>query len=261
MEWIFDVRLAVIGPIIVLALVTIGIVGLLIVRRLVIPRLQVSEVDSEFTGAMVQGILVFYGLALALLAVNVLESYSDVSKVVSREATSLASLYRDVSGYPEPLRSVLREDIRVYVDGVIKEAWPLQSQGKIPTRGLAQMTKFQTDLLSFQPQGAAQEILHAETVAAYNRMYDARRMRLDAVSTGLPTIMWLVIFIGALISLVSTFFFRVADVRLHMILVTLLAMFIGIVIFMILSLDRPFRGDLGVSSAPYQLVYDQVMKQ
>jgi hypothetical protein len=73
--------------------------------------------------------------------------------------------------------------------------------------------------------------------------------------------MWFVILFGAVISLVSTFFFRVVEVKLHAILVGLLAAFIGLVIFMILSLDRPFRGDLGVSSAPYQLILDQTMKQ
>ena len=39
-----------------------------------------------------------------------------------------------------------------------------------------------------------------------------------------------------------------------------LATFIGLVIFMIVALDRPFRGDLGLPPEPYQLVYDQLMK-
>jgi hypothetical protein len=42
--------------------------------------------------------------------------------------------------------------------------------------------------------------------------------------------------------------------------VTLLSVFIGIVIFMVLALDRPFRGDLGLSADPYELIYDQLMK-
>jgi len=261
MERIFDIPLIIVGPLIIFVLVTGGILGMVLTRRLLLPRLQVSEVDSEFTGAMVQGILVFYGLALALLAINVLESYSDVSKVVSREATSIAALYRDVSAYPEPARSELRGELRKYVETVIKEAWPLQAQGKLPSKGVIQMTEFQNSLMSFQPQGASQEIIHAETVASYNRFTEVRRMRIDAISTGLPGIMWMVILLGAVISLGSTFFFRVAEVTLHAILVGLLAAFIGIVIFMILALDRPFRGDLGISPAPYQLVYDQTMQQ
>jgi hypothetical protein len=29
---------------------------------------------------------------------------------------------------------------------------------------------------------------------------------------------------------------------------------------MILALDHPFRGELGISAEPYQLIYDQLMK-
>jgi hypothetical protein len=72
--------------------------------------------------------------------------------------------------------------------------------------------------------------------------------------------MWVVIVLGAFIALTSTFFFQVADARLHGILVVLLATFMGLVVFMILALDRPFRGDLGLGSGPYQLVYEQLMK-
>jgi len=49
--------------------------------------------------------------------------------------------------------------------------------------------------------------------------------------------------------------------RVHQIQITLLAAFIGLVIFMIFALDRPFRGDLGLSPAPYQLIRDQLMKK
>ena len=44
-----------------------------------------------------------------------------------------------------------------------------------------------------------------------------------------------------------SFFFKVEDARLQGIQAPLLATFIGLVIFMIFALDRPFRGDLGLS--------------
>jgi Protein of unknown function (DUF4239) len=78
---------------------------------------------------MVHSVMVFYGLALALIAVNVFETYADVSKTVSQEATALAVLYRDVSAYPEPIRSQLQKELRDYVDYVIHEAWPFATAG------------------------------------------------------------------------------------------------------------------------------------
>src|SRR4029079_11580740 len=122
------------------------------------------------------------------------------------------------------------------------------------------MTRFQAVLLRFEPVSEGQKLLHGETLRAYNLLIQARRQRLDAVGTGLPKVMWAVIVFGAFISLSSSFFFKVEDARLHILEVLLLAVFIGLVIFMILSLDRPSRGDLGIGADPFQLVYDQLMK-
>ncbi|MEI6197993.1 MAG: hypothetical protein WCS42_27070 [Verrucomicrobiota bacterium] len=259
-DFLFDLPLAISGPAIIGSLCLFAIGGLLLVRRWVLPRLRVHTADSEFSGALVQCVMVFYGLAVALIAVNVFQTYSDVSKIVSQEATALAALYRDVSCYPEPIRPSLQGQLRDYVHYVITEAWPLQQHGKIPAGGVELMNRFQTTLVSFEPVTEGQKLLHGEALRAYNNMIQARRLRLDAVGTALPGVMWAVVLVGAIIGLSATFFFKVEDARLHGILVTLLAAFMGLVIFMILALDQPFRGDLGISAQPYQLIYDHLMK-
>jgi len=256
---LFDIPLAVMGPAIIASLCFFGLAGLVLVRRFVLPRLRIHVEDSEFSGTMVQSVMVFYGLAVALIAVTVFQTYSDVSKITSAEATSLAALYRDVSSYPMPLRAVLQDELRAYTDQVIHEAWPKQQRGETPTAGVEMMTRFQVQLAGFEPATEGQKLLHAEALRAYNNMTVARRLRLDAVGTGLPSVMWAVILVGAVISLSASFFFKVEDARLHGILVTLLAAFMGLVIFMIFALDRSFRGDLGMRPDAYQLVYDHLM--
>ena len=260
LEFLFDMPLMVTGPAIIGSLCLFAVVGLLVVRRRVLTRLHVQAGDSHFTGTMVHSVMVFYGLAVALIAVNVLETYTDVSKIVSGEATSLAALYRDVSSYPEPTRTELQGELRDYVEYIIQIAWPLHQRGEVPGGSVERMNRFQAILLAFEPATEGQKILHGETVSAYNQMILARRLRLDAVNIGLPAVMWAVIVAGAFISLSAAFFFKVEDARLHGILVTLLACFIGLLIFMTFALDRPFRGDLGLPPDPYQLVYDQLMK-
>jgi len=261
LERLFDVPLWIAGPTIVLALAAFALCGLRLVRRRVLPRLVISERDSEFSGSLVQAVMVFYGLAVALIAVSVWQTYADVSTTVSQEAVSIAALYRDVSGYPDPVRPVLQDDLRTYVRYVIDEAWPAQRRGEIPAGGVGLMDRFEATLFAFEPATEGQKILHGETLRAFNELIEARRLRLDAVGIGLPAVMWLVIVAGAVIGLSSTFFFRVEDARLHAIQVTLLAVFIGLVIFMIFALDRPFRGDLGLRPEPYELIYEQLMRR
>jgi Protein of unknown function (DUF4239) len=259
-ESLFDIPLVIAGPVIIGSLCLFAIAGLLFVRRRVLPRLRIHDEDAHFSAAIVHSVMVFYGLAVALIAVNVFETYADVSEIVSQEATALGMLYRNVSTYPEPTRAEMQKELRDYLDYVIHEAWPLQQHGQVPSGGVALMNRFQDTLSAFEPATESQKLLHAEALRAYNIVIQARRLRLDAVGTGLPGVMWVVIIMGAVISLSAAFFFKVDDARLHGILVTLLAMFIGLVIFMTLALDSPFRGDLGVKPEPYQLIYDQLMK-
>jgi hypothetical protein len=260
-ERFFDAPLLVSGILIVGSLCLYAVAGIWLVRRHVLPRLSIRAGDSEFSSAMLQAVMVFYGLAVALIAVSVWQTYSDVSKVVSQEATKLAVLYRDVSAYPEPLRSQLQEKLRRYVAYVIEEAWPEQQRGRTPVDGVAKVDEFEDALMGFEPATEGRKLLHAETLQAFDEMVEARRLRLDAVGTGLPGILWLIVIIGALISLSSSFLFVIEDARVQGLQAVLLAIFMGLVIVMIVALDRPFRGELGLRSDPYRLVYEQLMKR
>ena len=150
-ESLFDLPLLIAGPLIIGALCQFAVIGLVVVRRRVLPRLRVQVEDSEFTGSMMQSVMVFYGLAVALIAVSVFQTYSDTSKVVTGEATSLNAIYRDVSSYPEPIRTDLQNELRDYTDQVILQAWPLQRRGQIPTAGIEHMSRFQAVLDKFEP--------------------------------------------------------------------------------------------------------------
>jgi hypothetical protein len=260
-DFLLDLPLVIIGLVIIGLLCLFGVFGLRIVRRYVLPRLHIESEDGHFIATIVHSVMVFYGLALALILVNVSETYTDTQKIVSAEATAGAILYRDVSSYPEPIRTQMQNELRDYTHYIIYETWPLQHHGQVPNGGVDLLNSFQATLISFEPATEGQKILHEEALHAYNQSIQARRLRLDAVTTALPGVMWMVIILGAFISLTSTFFFKVNSARLHAILVVLLAIFVGLIIFMILALDYPFRGGLGIPADPYQLIYDQLMKK
>jgi hypothetical protein len=260
LDSVFDTPLVIAGPAIILALCAFALAGLLVVRRYVLPRMRIRAEDSEFSGTMVQGVMVFYGLAVALIAVGVFEDYSDVSKTVALEAAELGAMYQDAGTYPEPTRTELQQSLRKYAEYVIYTAWPAQRQGKVARRGIEMLNRVQSGLAAFEPATEGQKILHAEALRAYNQLLEARSLRLDAVvGTGLPGALWVLVLAGAAISLIAAFFFSVDDLRLHAVLVTLLATFMGLVIFMIFAFDRPFRGDLGLEPVPYRLVLDEIM--
>ena len=259
--WLYEVSPLAAALIMVVFVEALALLGLVLVRRFLMPRLQYHEGANEGVSGTVQAIGVFYGITVGLIAVGVWNTNSNASELVSKEATSIGSLYRDVSGYPSPLRDELRARLREYTVFVINEAWPAQQRGhgqSIDT-GEKILDEFQFDLLSFQPANLSQSTLHSETLQAYNTLLEYRRLRIDAVGGGLSTVMWSVIWVGAAISIGIAYFFNIPDFKLHAILISLMGGFLAMVLFMIVINDKPFYGYVSISSDPYKLILERLI--
>lgn len=231
-----------------------------VLRRWVLPRLQLNTNATLFFGAAVmQSAMMLYALVAALTAVSVWTKHSQVADTVSREATAIAGLWRDLGGYPPRERDAMREVLRGYTNQIIQEAWPAQQQGRVPLMGVEWLDRFQAQLFAYEPRAESQKILHAQTLSAYNRLVEARRQRLDAVNTGLPAVMWFVLLPGAMGCLFLSLLFPIEDVRTQAILSLALAGFVAMVLFVIVSLDRPFQGAMAIAPDSYRLIYDQLM--
>lgn len=259
--WLYDVSPPIAALIMVAFIECAALIGLVLVRRHLMPRLHYHEGANDAVSGTVQAIGVFYGITVGLIAVGVWNTYSNASELVSKEAAAIGTVYRDVSGYPSPLREELRTKLREYTVFIIEEAWPAQKkgQGQMVNSGTLILDDFQHKLFSFQPGNISQTTLHGETLRAYNNLIEYRRLRVDAVGGGLSTVMWAVIWVGAAISIGIAYFFNIPDIKLHAILVALMGGFLAMVLFMIIINDKPFYGYVSVSSDPYKLILERLI--
>ncbi|HEU4833941.1 MAG TPA: hypothetical protein VFS90_05995 [Pyrinomonadaceae bacterium] len=256
--WLYEVAPHIAALVMLVFIEFIALGGLLLVRRFVLPRLLYHEGTHEAVSGTVQAIGVFYGITVGLIAVAVWNTNENAAQLVSKEAAAIGSLYRDVSGYPSPVREELREKLREYTEFVINEAWPAQKrgEGQSITAGVKLLNDFQATLLSSEPKSTSQAALHSETLRTYNNLIEYRRLRIDAVGGGLSTVMWAVIWVGAIISIGVAYFYKIPDLKLHAILVALMAAFLAMVLFMIVINDKPFYGYGSISSDPYKLILE-----
>ena len=244
----------------VIAIETLSLIGLFLTRRFLLPRFHFHDGVNDAISGTVQAIGVFYGITVGLIAIGVWNTNSSASELVSKEAAAIGALYRDLGGYPSPQREELRAKLRDYTVFTIERAWPAQTQGRLLNGGTELLDQFQSQLYTVEPKSAGQTALHSETLSAYNKLIEYRRLRIDAVSSGLSSIMWSVIWIGAAISLGVGYFYRIEDPKLHGILVFLMAGFLAIVLFMIVINDKPFYGAVSISADPYKLILERVIQ-
>jgi len=260
MYWVYDLPNWLFGLLTVLVFATFGLGGLLATRRWVPALHHRDHSYNDVVGFYLGALTVFYGITLGLLMVGVWSNFSETEDKIDREAAALAALYRDVSGYPEPLRRQLQDSLRLFTRQVIDVGWPHQQKGIVPYGNGAILTEFQDRLFSYEPVTEGQKILHAEVHRQFNELVQRRRSRLLSVTAGLSGSMWALVLIGAMINIAVTWFFHVRNRQMHFWMTLLISSLLGLMIFLLAAMDHPFRGKLSVSPKAFELVYQQLMK-
>ena len=85
------------------------------------------------------------------------------------------------------------------------------------------------------------------------------RMRLHSVETGLPSAVWVVVVLGAVITISAGWFFQTLSFALHFWMMTLTSALLGLIIWLLVVMDHPFIGAVSVGPGPFVQVYKTVM--
>jgi hypothetical protein len=260
MTWIHDLPESLLCVLIVAAFVAVALTGMLMSRGRVRRMVSDAHRHNDLVGFFLAGICVFYGLLLGLVAVGAWQNHAEAEALVTREATSLAALYRDISEYPDPTGADLEGLIAEYARSVVEEEWPQQRRGVVPAGGVARAQAIQRRLNQFEPSSAALTVLHSESMGAFNVFYEARRQRLDAVTSGLPQALWWVMILGGLLTIAVCWMFDFKHSKVQALLISSVAVMIGLLVFMSATMDAPFLGKSGIGPEPFELVRSQIME-
>ena len=258
-HWLYELP----GWLLCLLMLIIGIGGALLGLRATRPLARRlfgrppghNDAVSYYMGAFG----VFYGLTLGLIAVATWQNYTDVDKLVAQEAAALRVVHADVSWYPLAVRSELGAGLLAYIDFIIHEEWPAQHRGVLLGTGQEHLLAFRRPLMDFEPSTEGEKALHQATLQSFDRYLELRGLRVSHARAGVPGLVWLVLIVGAVLSVVITYCFSMKSFSGHLALTVVLAGFLTLLIFLILMLDYPFRGELAVGSGSFELARERML--
>jgi hypothetical protein len=231
----------------------VGLAGMVLVRPVFHRWIHSQTRTNEMVSLSMASFSVFYGVLLGLIAIGVYANYAVAADNITLEASSLAALYSDANAISEPHRSILLDDLRAYAKDTIEVDWPAQAKGQVPTVGTSRMATIQRDLQAVHPTEKTDQIAYAEAFGQFEKLVELRSNRLAAINFGVPTLLWWVLWIGAFLSMALVWMLDM-EAHIHSILTAVLSLFLGVVIFVIADIDKPFRS--GIADAePYVLVY------
>jgi hypothetical protein len=222
---------------------SISVGGLLISRRTFLREPHMAnDVAANYSAA----VGVIYAVLLAMIAVASWQNYTTADDLVNKEANVAWEIFHNFGGYPEPEQSALRHRLRDYVTIVIEEEWPAEHLSLRDRRADLAIDLLVADQMKFQPHGDKQNALFSQSLQLIDRFVGTRNLRLLAGRSGLMPQMWVVVVVGALVNVAVTYFVWMKSLKLQAALTGLLALIIGLMIYMIFAMDHPVLGEMSI---------------
>ena len=224
----------------------------LVVRR-IIPH-QLRRDHNPISTAVFTVTGTTYAVLLAFVAMLAWEGYNHAQAATDEEASLVQSVFQLVDGLTGPEMAGMRADIVAYANEVVGDEWPAQQAGRDLPEGQAHLDRLTNTALHLRPTTISDGNLHTLLLSDLTRLGNARRERLFAARTPIPSVLWIALIGGGAITVLFASLLGSTSLSLHLVMSSLLALSGALVLLVILSLSNPYRGDLRISARPFEQV-------
>lgn len=238
-------------------LVVGGFVGSTLFFGFLVARFTSSEIrtaHNDRAGFILAVIGVIYAVLLAFVAIGVWERFQQAETRSYEEAGALATVFRDSQAFPNS--QALRASLHAYVRSVIKDEWPRMRRGDQSHDADQLLESVAREIRALPVTSRGLEDVHSQMLSAVDTALMDRETRLTVDATGINKIMWLVLITGAYVTVAFTYLFGFDRTLMQLLMVGGLAFLIGLVLFLVLALDYPYRGSISVGPEAFRALLD-----
>jgi hypothetical protein len=238
--------------------VVMAILGVLIVKFLVPHEIRMK--DNAVIGNVASLIGLIYGVLVGITSLYLINNLSATSDAVQREANAVANLYRTSTFLNEPTRTQFEKLLTDYLNLTISTEWPKMKKGQEVGDNGDQLVDKLTVVLRSYPIATMQESLVIRDLMEEEKaLYNAREDRIAQAGSELSSELWEVILIGTALAIGINFFFGM-NIWLHLLCASAAALMASSMIFLLLTLDRPFQGEFVIEPDALNAVLTGVKK-
>jgi Protein of unknown function (DUF4239) len=200
------------------------------------------SVNNQLIGWQLSILGTTYAVILGFMLYTEWTTFSDANLNAELEASALRNVFRLAEGLPAQPRAQLEAQARAYAHAVIDRDWPGMAEGRIPEDSHHINQAMWRTLMSVKTSDPSEATAEDHALSELSTLTSHRRTRLLESVSRLPTILWGVLLVGALLTIISVSMFGSENPRLHAIQVLSFTLLITLVLLAIADIDQPFRG-------------------
>jgi len=238
--------------------VAIAVTGLLIVRRKYTH--EVFKENHEVAAIIFNAFGLLYAVMVAFVVFVVWERYDDAGKNFELEASQAADLYYVAKAFPDSVWRPIHVAMYEYTTTILEDELPAMSNGQQSTKTVDAIKKLMTIFTKMESKNLQNQGIFDDSFKRLNDLNHYRRLRLFESRDSVPSVIWVVLLAGAIITVAYTYFFANRKIFPQSIMTAALTITITLILFLIFILDHPFKGTTAIKGDAMEEV-SQAMKE
>lgn len=236
----------------------LALAGVTLVRRRY--SAEALKENHEVAAIALNTFGLFYGVMLAFVVFVAWGGYDDATKNLEMEASQALDIFYSAKAFPAPANRILQQGLKDYVSAVSDDEITKLAEGRLSLHSGRAHDALAALFYNLDAQSVPNRELYAEALRSLNKLAEYRRLRIFAGNDAVPSVIWLVLLVGGVISISYNCFFGMKNIRAQYLITASLSVTIALILFLIYVLDHPFTGTSKVSAEPLREVLEIMQK-
>jgi Protein of unknown function (DUF4239) len=237
---------------------SVALAGLRFVRKKY--PAEVLKENHEVAAIIFNAFGLLYGVVVAFVVFVTWSGYDEATKNLQLEANEAMDIFHSAKAFPEPVSKTIQQGLMNYIASVYNDELKRMAVGEVSLHSRSSLRELINLFNNMDRMSAPNRELYAESLRCLNKLAEYRRLRVFAGNNTIPSVIWLVLLIGGLITVAYTYFLGVKNIRAQYLMTAALTVTITLILVLIYILDHPFTGRSSVSIEPLRQTME-VMQQ
>lgn len=193
-----------------------------------------------------------YGVFLAFTIVITWGQFNEAETSTSTEVTHLSELWRDAEAFPKKVCDEIHKRLLAYGKEVVASDWDSMDKELKPSDAANDRYEdIWRVYYTFEPSSEREKAFYGESINQLNEFGRARRNRVLYADAEVVPMVKIFLISGGILIVAFSLLLSCPSLSIQLTVTSLIAALTGFSIFLVLSLQRPFTGDVSVSNKAF----------
>ena len=232
--------------------ILVAVISVFVLAKDNLPN-DVKYKQNEVLTALSANVGVMYAILAGFTLLYVMNNFDKCEQIVSNEASEVISIYYTANDLPDPIKTKIKLEMNHYIDTVLSTEWPKLTDGIINNSADANIDNLTNIINAYHPNNIFDIQVREKLLEQIITLYDLHKNRNNSATMALNQNFWLVFILAAFFTIIINGLYGM-DKKTHIIGMMIFACTVGLVLYLVIVMDRPFLGEFSIRPTELQLI-------